>query len=1012
MLMRKICILLGTALLGMMVLSQGCKHPTGSLDTLRAGFIHPPDSVRPGVYWYFMDGNLSASGIRKDLLSMKKAGIGRAVFLEVNVGVPQGPVDFLSPQWFDIFRYMEHEADSLGIALTLGVGPGWAGSGGPWITPEQSMQALVSSSVKITGPAVREVKLPLPDPKRPYFGEGTLSPQLKEEWESYYQDVAVLAFPTPDSAGHIDDIDEKALYYRAPFSSAPGVKPFLNGYTPDTVTGSPDVIAKAHVLDITAKMDSGGTLHWQVPAGTWTVMRFVARNTGALTRPAPVQGLGFESSKFDTAAVNWQLQAYVGRILDTIGDLHPDHAGGLKMLHLDSWEMGSQNWSNGFRQEFIKRRGYDPRPFYPAYAGNIVGSRAVTERFLWDVRETASELVIAHYAKQLKQYAHAHGLGFSIEPYDMNPSADLDLGSVGDVPMGEFWSRGYGFLTAFSCIEAASIAHVLGRPVVQGESFTSDQNEAWKQYPGSMKDQGDWAFAAGINEFYYHTFAHKPFADSLIPGMTMGPYGVHWDRKQTWWPMAGAYHRYIARCQYLLQQGRTVADILYLTPEGAPQVFMPPTSALQGDSVMPDRKGFNFDGCSPRQLMQATVAGHRIVFPGGASYRLLVLPAMHTMTPDLLKKVDSLVRSGAAVMGVPPVSSPSLSGYPAADQELRQLAGNLWGGTSLPASVTFRKIGEGTIIWGGDIGTQPGKVLYPAYDLTADVLHKLGMTEDFATTLPLRYTHRTSASWDIYFVSNRSDTSIRGDAIFRVTEGTPEIWDPLEGKTRPLPRFTTSDGHTTIPLAFAPHQSFFVVFPKGSPGKPGKGLNFPPSRIIDTLTGPWTVHFDPHMGGPASVTFDSLADWISSATEGIRFYSGIAQYEKSFNKPAMTAGAGNPHIFLELGKVHDMAAVRLNGKDLGVVWTPPYRVEITGLLKDKGNLLEIRVANRWPNRLIGDARFPSDGIVDKQWPEWLLKGEKRPGKRYTFTSFDPYTPDSPLLSSGLLGPVKIVAEDH
>lgn len=1001
--MRSLFFSVAVAVLAAVSLT-GCTQGQDDLRPLRAGFRQPPDSVRPGVYWYFMDGNLSAAGMRKDLISMKEAGIGRAVFLEVNVGVPQGPVDFLSPRWFELFRYMVHEADSLGIALTLGVGPGWAGSGGPWITAGQSMQQLVASSEEVSGPGQRVLHLDAAPPKRPYFGEGSLTPGLKKQWADYHRDVAVLAFPTPSAPDSMADVNEQALYYRAPFSSVAGVKPFLRDDPGDTAAAG--AVMPSRVIDLTGKLSPDGTLRWQVPAGKWTVMRFVARSTGALTRPAPVQGLGFECSKFDTAAVNWQLENYVGSILKQIAPARSGGEGGLKMLHLDSWEMGSQNWSKDFRGEFIRRRGYDPLPFYPAYAGLVVGSRGLTERFLWDLRLTAAELVKERYAGQLRAYAHAHGLGFSVEPYDMNPAGDLELGSTADVPMGEFWSAGYGFQTAFSCIEAASLAHVEGRRVVQAESFTADQNEAWKQFPGSMKNQGDWAFAAGLNEFYYHTFAHKPFADSLVPGMTMGPYGVHWDRKQTWWPMVGAYHRYIARCQYLLQQGRTVADILYLTPEGAPQVFLAPPSALKGDSVMPDRRGFNFDGCAPGALMQASVKDHRLVFPGGASYRLLVLPRVSAMTPALLTRIDSLVREGAAVVGTPPSYAPGLGGYPASDSEVRRLARDLWGDRPLsPGSA--RQLGAGTVIAGP--GPAGGDTLYPRYDLAARTLHGFGLSEDFATTLPLRYTHRTSPAWDIYFVSNRTDSAVRGEAVFRTGAGSPECWDPVTGGMRKLPAYgTTDDGHTTVTLAFAPYQSYFVVFPHRGRTGSFEGDNFPRPRQLDTLNGAWTVHFDPKMGAPGTVRFDSLEDWTRDPREGIRFYSGIARYVTTFDAPRASEGKGR--FYIDLGTVHDLARVILNGKDLGVAWTPPFRVEATGALRARGNTLEVRVANRWPNRLIGDARYPSDGIQNGQWPAWLVQGGKRPGKRYTFTSFDPYQTGTPLLPSGLLGPVTVVGD--
>ena len=276
------------------------------ISQIKEGFLNPPPSALPGVYWYFMDGNLSKQGMTKDLESMKKAGIGNVVFLEVNVGVPQGKVDFLSDEWYDIFKHGVDECKRLGITMTLGIGPGWTGSGGPWVLPAESMQHLVSSSIQVSGSGNTPIKLPVPLPKKPYFGEGSFSPELKKEWEKFYKDVAVLAFPTPAITKTINDIDEKALYYRAPYSSAPNVKPFL----PDlaNIEETPNAaISKSQVIDLTDKLQADGTLNWQVPEGKWTIMRFGVRNNGAVTRPAPVQGLGFESDKFDTVALNKHL---------------------------------------------------------------------------------------------------------------------------------------------------------------------------------------------------------------------------------------------------------------------------------------------------------------------------------------------------------------------------------------------------------------------------------------------------------------------------------------------------------------------------------------------------------------------------------------------------------------------------------------------------------------------------------------------------------------------------------
>ncbi len=473
-------------------ISKNSMHET---DPLTQGFVSPPDSARPGVYWYFMDGNLSKEGMTKDLESMKQAGIGNVIFLEVNVGIPRGPVDFLSDQWQELFKHAVSECKRLGIRMTLEIGPGWTGSGGPWVSPGQSMQHLVSSTIQVSGSEKRKIKLPVPAPKKPYFGEEGFTPDLKKQWNDFYEDVAVLAFPTPAINRKIEDIDEKALYYRAPYSSKPGVKPFLPSLTHYPHLPDGTVISKSQILDLTDKLLPDGTLNWVVPEGNWTIMRFGRRNNGAVTRPAPLPGLGFECDKFDTVALNAHLNEYIGKLLRKIGEPDTKSSGGLKMLHMDSWEMGSQNWTPQLREEFIKRRGYDPLPFYPVYAGNIVESLEISERFLWDLRLTAQELVLEYHAGQVKKYSHQHGLGLSIEPYDMNPTADLELGAVADVPMGEFWSKGFGFNTSFSCIEATSIAHINGQPIVQGEAFTA-YLDAWKQYPGSMKEQGDWALGA------------------------------------------------------------------------------------------------------------------------------------------------------------------------------------------------------------------------------------------------------------------------------------------------------------------------------------------------------------------------------------------------------------------------------------------------------------------------------------------------------------------------------------
>ncbi|MFC0514858.1 glycosyl hydrolase [Mucilaginibacter angelicae] len=982
----------------------------GQVSKLKAGFINPPDSAKPGVYWYFMDGNMSAKSITADLESMKKAGIGNLIFLEVNVGIPRGPVDFLSEEWQNMFAHAVKEAKRLGIEITLGIGPGWTGSGGPWVPVSQSMQHLVSSTINITGGTRQQITLPIPQPKAPYFGEGAFTPELKKQWNDFYEDVAVIAYPTPASASaKIADIDEKALYYRAPYSSVKGVKQYLP-YTATYQEPAKDaVIDKSKIIDLTGKLNVDGELDWIAPKGNWTIIRLGKRNNGAITRPAPVPGLGFEADKFDTVALNAHLENYVGKLLRKTGKPDAAAQGGLKRLHIDSWEMGAQNWTGNFRAEFLKRRGYDPLPYFPVYVGNVVESNEISERFLWDLRQTAQELVLENHAGYVKQYAHKLGLKLSIEPYDMNPTADLELGNIADVPMCEFWSKGYGFNSSFSCMEATSIGHVNGKLLIPAEAFTA-QDDMWKQHPGSMKNQGDWAFATGINRFVYHTFQNQFLADSLRPGATMGPYGVHWDRNQTWWPMVNGYHDYVSRCQYVLQEGRAVADVLYLIPEGSPHVFRPPSSAMDGNMVIPDRKGYNFDGCSPGQLYKASVRNGQIVFSGGASYRLLVLPAVKTMTPGLLQKITSLVNEGATVVGSPPLKSPGLSNYPMCDVQLATMAKKLWGTLQEPDQQTEHQFGKGKLIWGGELSKNIND-LYPEYELTAGILQKMNVAHDFTANGQLRYTHRVVGNDDVYFVSNRTDQQVATTATFRSVSGTIQLWDPMTAKVRVLPEYSRRASVTSVPLKFEPYQSYFVVFTKEISVAINR-KNFADHKIVKALQGPWQVSFDPKWGGPKQIQFDKLKDWTQRPEDGIRYYSGTAVYRKTFDLPVGILLQKNKKISIDLGEVNSMARVKVNGKNVGILWTAPWRIDISNADLKKHNQLEIEVVNLWPNRLIGDERLPDDGIQnDEKWPEWLLKGMPRKSKRFTFSTHKFYTKDSSLLKSGLIGPVKLQQSD-
>ena len=975
------------------------------------GFASPPDIAKPGVYWYFMDGNINEESITKDLESMSEAGIGNLMFLEVNVGVPRGNVDFFSEEWQRLFAHAVKEAERLGIEISMGLGPGWTGSGGPWVKPMESMQHIVCDTVIVKGGKIIDTTLPVPAPKRPYFG---LPAELQKDWEEFYRDIAVLAFRSFEKKDSLLDIDEKALYYRPPYTSAPGVRPyFVANDTFPPLMG--EAIKWDEVIELTENMDKEGRLVWDAPEGEWVVMRFVSRNNGAQTRPAPIPGLGFESDKFDKKALNNHLDYFIGSLLKRTGFPDRKKKGGLKRLHMDSWEMGAQNWSWNFRYDFIRKRGYDPLPFYPVVSGMIVENREVSERFLWDLRQTAQELVLENHAQHARIYAKKNNLDFSIEPYDMNPTADLELGAIADIPMGEFWSKGYGFNAAFSCIEATSIGHINGSPIIAAEAFTSDPGEGWKQHPEVMKNQGDWAFATGINRFVYHTFQNQFLADSLKPGATMGPYGVHWDRNQTWWPMVGAYHSYVSRCQYILQQGTTVADILYLTPEGAPHIFVPPVSAMTGNDTIPDRRGYNFDGCSPGQLELALVKDGKIVFPGGGEYKIMVLPLVKTMTPELLEQIESLIKDGAVVMGIPPVKSPSLANYPKSDARVNEMAQKIWGNSYLNDSCTVENYGNGKII-SGRILEQRADKLYPHYDLVSDVLKKMDVVNDFEElSESIRYTHKTSIHWEIYFVSNRTNLPIEVECRFRSGQENASLWDPITGKTYRLDKLIFNDNVWKSKLKFEPYQSYFIVFDKRSleniensqiTGNSRRSQNlrrlenrrnltisdysfFSEESLVMTIKGKWDVKFNTKFGGPERAVFEQLSDWSLNDDEGIKYYSGIATYSNIFDMPKGVS-LEEERFIIDLGNVKNLARVVLNGVEVGTLWTYPWKLDITDKLVEKDNRLVIEVANLWVNRLVGDLNLKAQGK-----------------KGYTFTTYNPYDAKSPLKASGLLGPVTI-----
>ncbi len=642
--------------------------PGSRAGSLADGFVHPPPSARPWVYWFPLDGNITSNGITLDLEAMKRVGIGGVLYMETDQGAPRGPAKFAGPQWRDLFKHICAEAHRLGLEVNVNNDAGWCGSGGPWITPELSMQHVVWAETNFTGPATIDCVLARP-----------------RATANYYRDIALFAFPTPAGSYRIPHVRGKSgdvreeIAAQATFATLPAEA----------------VVARQHLTNLTSSLDPNGHLRWQVPAGRWTLLRLGHTSTGKDNHPAPIDGRGLECDKFSREAIEVMFDGLMGKL---IADSRP-FAGRDRTLvstHIDSWEVGSQNWSPRFREEFQKRRGYDVLPWLPVLAGHVVESLEASERFLWDMRQTVNDLIVSVYAGHFQELAHRHGLRLSIEAYDGSPTDDMAYAGKADEPMAEFWSWAK-FGAAYSCTEMASSAHVYGKPILGAEAFTATDAEKWLGHPATIKELGDWAFCEGVNRFVFHRYALQPW-DDVRPGMSMGPWGLHYERTQTWWEQSRAWHEYLARCQYLLQQGLFVADLCFLAPEASPQQFKSPVKSGH------DRPGYNFDGCPADALLtRTTVRNGRLTFPDGLSYRLLVLPRTPTMTPKLLGKIRDLVKAGATVLGAPPRKSPSLQNYPQCDREVQALARELWGDGPAPAELTARTFGRGQVIWGQEL---------------------------------------------------------------------------------------------------------------------------------------------------------------------------------------------------------------------------------------------------------------------------------------------------------------------
>lgn len=1041
-----LCILVCLGLLSCNKTETSANHP--SFASIEQGFRSIPDSVQTGVYWYWISDNISKEGVERDLEAMKVAGINRAFIGNIGIdGIPYGDHKLLSSEWWEVLHAALKKATELNIEIGIFNSPGWSQSGGPWVKSSQAMRYLASSDTIVAGPGRMQLTLPSVG---------------KDE-----QDVCVIAYPALDkpvaekswainkksgqSSSSVLVFDKEAtvrtLIYQVntPFKTTAKLwvkkggkeellrqfvidrsNPALNvGFVPYapvvislpetsasqfrlemseegeaagnvTLTSSPmmerypekslakmfqtplpmwddylwekqpavsdaSLMVSPDAIKNVTEFSKNGVLDWEVPEGKWVIRRMAMLPTGVTNSPAAPEATGPEIDKMSKKHVAFHFDAFIGDILKRIPEADRKT---FKVVVQDSYETGGQNWTDDMISVFKERYGYDPAPYLPVLEGTVVGNPDISDRFLWDLRRLIADRVSYDYVGGLRDVCHQHGLTTWLENYGHwgFPGEFLQYGGQSDEIAGEFWSE--GSLGDIENRAASSCGHIYGKRRVWAESFTSG-GPAFGRYPYQMKQRGDRFFTEGINSSLLHVYIHQPFEDRE-PGLDAW-FGNEFNRKNTWFSQMDVFTGYLKRCNFMLQRGDYVADVAYFIGEDAPKMTGICTPELPAD--------YSFDYINGEVLLQrASVEDGRIVLPSGMKYRLLVLPQLETMRPEILQKIKELLQAGACVIGPAPKYSPSLSDYPAADQKVQALASELWG----DQTESVRTIGKGRLF-------MPATSLQP-------VLEALNVKPDMRVNsgTPVLFIHRATDEGDIYFISNQSENPVDINPSFRVAGKLPELWNPLTAEIRLLPEFTCADGVTTVPVRLEGFESSFIIFrKKGTPSKT-TARNYPVKEVLATVSSPWQVDFEKGKRGPEeTVTFPALQDWTENTDPSIRYFSGKAIYTNRITLDELPQKA----LYLDLGKVMVMAKVKINGQYVGGVWTTPYRLPVGDFLRKGENLIEVEVVNNWRNRLIGDASLP----------------EKERG---TWTNVNPWNADSPLQSSGLIGPVEIQAYSY
>jgi len=998
---KTILALLLAALLPACTPAQMAAQTSSREAKLRQGFQSPPSQAKLRCYWWWLNGNTTEDTITYELTEMSRKGFGGVLLVDANGSnqdgndnVPPGPT-FGSPAWTKLYLHALKTAAALHLEVTLNITSGW-NLGGPDVKPAQASKILTWSRIIVAAGKV-PANLPMPPIKN-----------------GFYQQIAVLAYPLAHGA----NLPGKSGDTRAPirqlrFKSAAAEGSFSMPHTENLLgaaTGDPaEADAKlSSVLDITAQVDASGHTAWHPPATvaneSWEILRigYTSSDARVSTSSGAWQGLAIDY--LDRGAFDTYWTHTVTPLLEASRPyLHTT----LVNLATDSWELGGTNWTGRFRTEFQRRRGYDPVRYLPIVTGRILEDRGTSERFLNDLRRTVGDLVTDHYdhfAERAKEY----GLGIQSESGGPHaaPLDALETFRSAAVPQTEYWAQSNEHRSTdedrFFTKEAASAANIYGKKLVAQEGMTSIGPQWSESLATDLKPSFDQGLTEGMNRLVWHAFTSSP-ASFGLPGNEYFA-GTHMNPRVTWWSQSAPFFSYINRAQFLLQQGHAVDDVLYFYGDEVPNFVR-----LKRDDPAHVLPGYDYDVTNEDALLHTlslTPAGLRN--PSGNTYRLLFLPHGHRLSLASLERIAAYVHQGGSVIGEVPLAATG-NVPPQSAARFKQLTRDLW--QACPAQHAY---GKGIVFCGIDTRA------------ALATLHLLPDLDGFDNELD--YIHRREDGIDIYFIRNRTAKAIDVRPRFRINNRIPELWNPLDGTITPQLAYTVADGRTTVPLHLAPYGSTFVLFaqpaalhvtevlkagtlvstpvsgnlktalslPDATPGtyilklSDGSELTaeVQPAVRTDLAPSQWTLTFQPNRGAPTTPQhLTAFQDWSTSTDAGVRFFSGTATYRTTIQQPYATSG----RTILSLTDLHEICTVRINGKFAGTIWARPYRLDISNSLNPGSNQIELEVTNLWPNRIIGDAQ---PGVT----------------RTYTQTNIRKYRADSPLLPSGLIGPVTLQSE--